>query len=89
MPVAVTTWALSQLAGVNVNVDGETVTSPVSADETEITTFEIGWVVNSTVNVSVVPVSSTAVDPSLWETEKPGESSSVVVTSTTWLATTS
>ena len=87
--MTVTVRGVSQLELVNVNVDGETVTSPVSADETEITTFKIGWVVNSTVNVSVAPVSSTAVDPSLWDTETPGESSSVVVTSTTWLATTS
>ena len=88
-PVTVTVWASSQFDEVNVNSVDDTVTSPVSADETEMTTSETGWVVNSTVNVSVVSVSSTTVDPSLWETDTPGESSSVVVTSTAWLATAS
>ena len=88
-PVAVTVWGVSQLALVNVNVAGDTATSPVSADETEMTTSETGWVVNSTVNESVVPDSSTEVEPPLCDTDTPGVSSSLVVTSTSWSASAS
>ena len=41
-PVTVMVWAVSQLVGVNVNVEGDAVASPVSADTTDNTTFEVG-----------------------------------------------
>ena len=85
-PVTVTVCAVSQLPFVNVNVAGDTVASPVSADETATTTSERGWVVNTTVNESADPVSSTTVEPSLCDTDTPGESSSEVVTVTVWSA---
>jgi len=75
------------LPEVNVNVDADTVASPVSADNTATTTSESGWVVSATVNESVDPVSSTRVDASDCDTDRPGESSSVVVAVTVWSAT--
>ena len=51
-----------QFAAVKVS-DPETVASPLSLDEIEITTFDAGCAVRTTVKVSVVPVSATAVDP--------------------------
>ena len=41
-PVTVTVWAVSQFVEVKVRVAGETVASPVSPDETEITTSDAG-----------------------------------------------
>ena len=73
---------------VNVNVDADTVASPVSPDETLITTLEDGSAVSTTVNVSVVPDSFTAVDPDDSVTVKPAwGSSSTVVAVTVWSAT--
>ena len=58
-PVMVTVWVAFQLALVNVNVDGDTVASPVSAEATVSTTSEVGWVSRTTVNVAVEPASET------------------------------
>ena len=58
-PVTVTVWVVSQLPFVNVNVDGDTVASPVSADVTVNTTLVAGCVSSTTVNVAVEPVSVT------------------------------
>ena len=44
---------------VNVSVDGDTVTSPVSADETDNTTPEDGSMVRLTSTVYVAPYSAT------------------------------
>ena len=41
-PVMVTVWAESQFPEVNVRVAGETVASPVSPEDTERTTSEVG-----------------------------------------------
>ena len=86
-PVAVTVWAVSQFELVNVNWAGDTVASPVLADVTDMTTSEEGWVLSTTVKVSVLPDSVVDVEPSDSETETPGESSSEVVTVTVWSAT--
>ena len=79
MPTTVTVRGVDQFNGVNVNVAGDTVASPVSADEIAMTTSRSGWVVSATVNESVDPVSSTRVDASDCDTDTPGESSSEVV----------
>ncbi len=63
MPVTVTVWAVSQFEFVNVNDAGDTVTSPVSVDPTDMTTSDAGWASSTTVNESVDPASDTAVDP--------------------------
>ena len=85
-PVTVTVWPVSQLLAVNVNWAGDTVASPVSTDVTEMTTSEDGWVLSTTVKVSVLPDSVVDVEPSDAVTETPGESSSEVVTDTVWSA---
>ncbi|MCP4848931.1 MAG: hypothetical protein GY899_13405, partial [Verrucomicrobiaceae bacterium] len=59
IPVTVTVWAVSQFDEVNVRAAGETVASPVSADDRENTTLPVGSESRTTVNVSVVPVSDT------------------------------
>ena len=61
---------------VNVREEGETVASSVSSEDTSITTLELGWVVNTTVNVSVVPVSETVT--AVFDLEKPAVSLSAV-----------
>ena len=81
-PVTVTDWGVFQLLDVNVSVDGETVASPVSPDDTLTTTSELGWVFSTTVNVSVEPSSVTVVPPPDAATVTPAESSSAVVTTT-------
>ena len=68
----------------NVNVDADTVASPVSPDVTLITTLESGSAVSTTVNVSVLPDSLTCVDPPDWVTVKPAESLSAVAAVTVW-----
>ena len=88
-PVVVAAWAVSQLLDVNVNWAGDTVTSPVSELATETTTSDDGWVLSTTVNVSVPPDSVVAVEPSDSVTETPGESSSEVVTVIVWSASAS
>ena len=63
------------------------VTSTEASEASEparvMVTSDVGWVLSTTDTMSVVPVSETTVDPSLWETVTPAVSSSVVVTSTT------
>ena len=80
----VTLWGVDQFDDVNVSVAGDTVTSPSSKDETEITTGESGSESRTTVNESVEPVSSTmsAVTSCVY----PVSSSSVVVAVTAWSA---
>ena len=78
----VTVGAVSQFVEVKVRVAGETVTSPVSPDETEITTSDAGWASKTTVKVSVDPVSVTPVDPLDSATVNPAVSPSVVVADT-------
>ena len=85
-PVTVTVCGVFQLAFVKVN-GVFTVVSPVSLEVTVRTTFDAGWAVRTTVNVSVVPVSATAVDPPVSVTVNPATSSSVVVAVTVWSAT--
>ena len=88
-PVTVTVWAVFQFELVNVNWAGDTVASPVLADVTDMTTSEEGWVLSTTVKVSVPPDSVVDVEPSDSEIETPGESSSEVVIVTVWSATAS
>ena len=71
---------------VNVNDAADTVASPVSPDVTLITTSEPGSAVNTTVNVSVLPDSATAVEPDDWVTVNPAESLSALAAVTVWLA---
>ena len=77
-PVTVTVCGVSQLAFVNVRVL-VTVASPVSLEDIAKTTSDDGWALRTTVNVSVVPVSATLVDPPLSAMVNPATSSSVVV----------
>ena len=79
-PVRVTVCAMFQLADVNVRAAGETVTSPVSEEVTEITTSDAGSAFRTTEILSVVPVSSTSEVPRVSEMVNPAESLSVVVT---------
>ena len=65
-----------------VSVDGEIDVSVPSAEEMSITTLDVGSVFKTTVKVSVVPVSETAVDPPVAVIVIPALSSSVVVTTT-------
>ena len=58
-PVTAIVWAFDQLAVVNVNVDGDTVASPVSADEMSNMTSEMGCVSRTTVTLAVEPASAT------------------------------
>ena len=84
IPVTVTVCGVSQSDVVNVNAVGATVTSPVSPDDVLISTSDDGWVLRTTVNVSVPPASVVTVEPSDSEIEIPGESSSEVVTVIVW-----
>ena len=84
IPVTVTVWALFQLPVVNVREALSTVASSVSSEVTLITTFELGWASNTTVNVSVVPVSETVT--AVLDLVKPAESLSAVATVTVWSA---
>ena len=61
-PVTVTVCAEFQFPDVKV-IELVTVASPVSLEEIDRTTFELGCASNTTVKVSVVPVSATLVDP--------------------------
>ena len=83
-PVTVTVWALFQLPVVNVREEGDTVASSVSPEVTLITTFELGWASNTTVNVSVVPLSTT--ETFVFDLLKPAESLSAVAAVTVWSA---
>ncbi len=62
-PVTVTVCAVFQLAEVKVRDAGLTVASPTSPLLTLKTTLEFGGASSTTVKVSVVPDSSTWVDP--------------------------
>ena len=59
-----------------------TVASPVSLDEIDSTTSDVGCAFRTIVKVSVVPVSATVVDPPDCAIVKPATSLSVVVTET-------
>ena len=87
-PVTVTVCGVSQLALVNVT-ELVTVASPVSLEVTVRATSDAGWASRTMVKVSVVPDSSTLVDPPVSLTVNPATSSSVVVAVTVWSATAS
>ena len=80
-PVTVTVCAVSQLTGVKVTLAG-TVASPVSSDVIVRTTSEVGWTSRTTVNMSVLPDSSTSVAASVSSIVNPATSSSRVPTET-------
>ena len=75
-------WAVSQFAAVNVNVEFDTVASPVSEEATDMTTSVRGPLSKTTVIRSVDPPSVTLEDPSVCDTVNPAVSSSVVDTDT-------
>ncbi|GIR37529.1 MAG: hypothetical protein CM15mP49_29140 [Actinomycetota bacterium] len=80
-PVTVTVCGVSQSAAVKVTLAG-TVSSPVSSDVIVRTTSEVGSASRTTVNISVLPDSSTSVDPSVSSIVNPATSSSRVSTET-------
>ena len=80
-PVTVTVCGVSQSAAVKVTLAG-TVASPVSSDVIVRTTSEVGSASRTTVNMSVLPDSSTSVDPSVSSIVNPATSSSRVSTET-------
>ena len=80
-PVTVTVWGVSQSATVKVRLAG-TVASPVSSDVIVRTTSEVGSASRTTVNVSVLPASSTSVAASVSSIVHPATSSSRVSTET-------
>jgi hypothetical protein len=80
-PVTVTVCGVSQLAEVKVK-EPETVASPESPGVIARTTSEVGSASRTTVNVSVVPDSSTLVVPPDSTIVKPAVSSSEVVAET-------
>ena len=80
-PETVMVCGVSQLAVVNVSEEGMDISLP-SFEESDITTFDVGWASKTTVNVSVVPDSSTSVAPSSSTMVNPATSSSVVVAET-------
>ena len=65
---------------VKVSVEEETLASPVSEELTSKTTFPVGCVPKTTVNVSVVSVSLTLVEPPVSATVYPALSIFVTVT---------
>ena len=62
-PVTVIVWGVSQLEVVKIIVVVDNIASLESDPETETTTFVMGCVSSTTVKVSVVPDSETAVAP--------------------------
>ena len=80
-PVTVTVCGVSQLTGVKVTLAG-TVASPVSSDVIVRTTSEVGSASRTTVNMSVLPDSSTSVAASVSSIVNPATSSSRVSTET-------
>ena len=84
--MTVTVCGVSQFAEVKVSVP-VTVASPVSPEDMERTTSDVGPALSTTVKVSVVPDSSTLVDPSVSTMVNPATSSSVVVAETVWSLT--
>jgi len=87
-PVTVSVCPTAQFDGVNVSVDGDTVTSPVSADEIDNTTSEDGSVMVTWI-VSVVPDSATLFEKPLSVVVMLAVSLSALVAVTDWLATSS
>ena len=61
-PVTVTLWGTSQLDGLNVREEVETVPSSVSCETMLNTTFEAGFLFNTTLKESVIPASLTTVE---------------------------
>ena len=61
-PVTVTVCGVSQFAGVK-EIVPDIVASPISLEDIAITTLSLGWASRTIVNVSVVPDSSTSVEP--------------------------
>src|SRR5438132_1328322 len=53
----VTVWATSQLAGVKVSDETDTVPSAASPEATAMVTPAVGWLVRDTANVAVPPAS--------------------------------
>ena len=86
-PVDVIVCGVSQFAEVKVIDAGATVDSATVPDEIDRTTSSTGFAFRTMVKVSVVPDSSTVVDPSVSATVKPATSLSVVVEATVWSAT--
>jgi hypothetical protein len=70
-PVTVTVCGVFQFAVVNVRVEGLTDVSVESFVATDNTTLLDGCALSTTVNVSVVPDSLTAVEPPVCEIVKP------------------
>ena len=85
-PVTVTVCGVFQFSLVKVS-GLFTVASPVSPEVTASTTLEFGWAFRTTVNVSVLPLSETLVDPSVCAMVNPAVSLSVVETETVWSLT--
>ena len=81
-PVTVMVCGVSQSLVVNVIDPGERVASVSSADVIESTTSSVGCASRTMVNMSVVPDSSTSVDPSVSSIVNPATSSSRVSTET-------
>src|SRR3990172_11249328 len=79
-PVTTTHCGVSQSAGVNVRVAGETVASPSSSLVTVSTTSPAGSAVSTTLSESRPPPSATLVVPSVGVTVMPATSSSTTVT---------
>ena len=91
-PVTVNDCGVFQFPDVNVKilllaVEPLTTASPVSPDVIDRTTLDEGCAVSTTANVSVVPVSATAVEPPVSVIVNPAVSLSTVETDTVWSAT--
>src|SRR5215213_9566237 len=79
-PVAVTVWAMFQLAAVKMSVAGLTLPSVGSLLLRPIVTFAVGWLSNLTVKVAVPPAS--LVSPLIADTLMPAVSSSRLMAGT-------
>ena len=82
IPVVVIVCGVSQFAGVNVTESRSTVASLVLEDSIDRTTLVLGSAVRTIVKVSVVPDSSTSVEPLDSTMVNPASSSSAVVAKT-------
>ena len=80
-PVRVTVCAVSPLTEVNVRLEGDTVPSPVSLEDSPIATSAIGRVFSFTVN-DARPPASVVVGPLVGVTATPATSSSTFFTDT-------
>ena len=74
LPVTVTVWAVSQLLLVKVTVVGEIDVSSELPSEIEKVTSEAGWTSSTIVKMSLVPDSSTEVEPEVSAIVKPSPS---------------